>query len=251
VARSSICWNAWSGGPPPRCPPRPADAERETHLARARAAALEELVARLNAAIPDPLYHVTAEYLLDEAHSYSIEFDVFACEICRQMSGDPDYHFNRGAKTIPASLAYLGRPFSLAQVYKMVPRLVSKFAEADLRSVRAGPGSAVIQYYPNRQLAELPEGLRPIFLLMACRHAQGALAQLPRIVAGLPVAQVRETQCQLHGDPCCEWEFTWQEPRRRGLSRLLPWLPADRKEPGEPCQSRPARQPVPCGPLDS
>jgi PAS domain S-box-containing protein len=207
--------------------------ERETYLARARAAALDELVTRLNAAIPDQLYHVTAEYLLDEAHSYSIEFDVFVCEICRQMSGEIDYYFHRGAKTIPASLAYLGRPFSLAQVYKMVPRLVSKFAEADLRSVRTAAGSAVIQYHPNRQLAELPEGLRPIFLSMACRHSQGALAQLPRIVAGLPVAQVRETQCQLHGDPYCEYEFTWQEPRHRGLSRLLPWRPADRQEPGE------------------
>jgi PAS domain S-box-containing protein len=215
-------------------PPETGGAERETHLAGARTAALEELVARLNAAIPDPLYHVTAEYLLDEAHSYSIEFDIFACEICRQMSGDPDYYFHRGAKTIPASLAYLGRPFSLAQVYRMVPRLVSKFAEADLRSAGTGPGSAVIQYYPNRQLAELPGGLRPIFLSMACRHAQGVLAQLPRIVAGLPVAEIRETQCQLWGDPCCEWEFTWQEPRRRGLGRLLPRRPTDRKAPGEP-----------------
>ncbi|MBN1140102.1 MAG: GAF domain-containing protein [Anaerolineae bacterium] len=197
-------------------------AERETHLARARAAALEELVARLNAAIPDPLYHVTGEYLLDEAHSYSTEFDAFACEICRQMSGDPDYHFNRAVKTIPASLAYLGRPFSLAQVYTMLPRLVSKFAEADMRPVRTSPGSAVIQYDASREMAELPEGLRSIYLLSACQHAQGALAQIPRIVAGLPVAEVRETRCQLHGDPYCEWEFTWQEPQRRGLYRLWP-----------------------------
>jgi PAS domain S-box-containing protein len=214
-------------------PPETGGAERETHLARARAVALEELVTRLNAAIPDPLYHVTGDYLLDEAHSYSTEFDAFACEICRQMSGEPDYHFNRGGKTIPASLAYLGRPFSLAQVYKMLPRLVSKFAEADMRPVRAGPGSALIQYTATREMAELPEGLRQIYLFSACRHGQGALAQIPRIVAGLPVAEVRENQCQLHGDPCCEWEFTWQEPRRRGLSRLLPWLPVGRKEPGE------------------
>ena len=214
-------------------PPELGAAERETHLARARAAALEELVACLNAAIPDPLYHVTADYLLDEAHSYSTEFDAFACEICRRLSGDPRYHFNRAVKTIPASLAYLGRPFSLAQVYKMLPRLVSKFAEADMRTVRTGPGSAVIQYYANRELAELPEGLRRIYLFSGCRHGQGALAQIPRIVAGLPVAAVRETRCQLQGDPCCEWEFTWHEPRRRGLSRLLPWLPVDRRGPGQ------------------
>jgi PAS domain S-box-containing protein len=190
-------------------------AERETHLARARAAALEALVARLNAAIPDPLYHVSADYLLDDSHSYSTEFDAFACEICRQMSGDPNYHFNRAARTIPASLAYLGRPFSLAQVYKMLPRLVSKVAEADMRPVSAGPGSAVIQYYANKELAELPEGLRQIYLSSACRHGQGALAQIPRIVYGLPVAEVRETHCQLYGDPCCEWEFIWEAPPPR------------------------------------
>jgi len=210
-------------------PPELGDEEREAHLARAREAALEELVARLNAAIPDPLYHVTGDYLLDEAHSYSTEFDVFACEICRQMSGDPDYHFNRAARTIPASLAYLGRPFSPAQVYKMLPRLVSKIAEADMRPVRTGPGSAVIQYCATRELAELPEGLHRIYLLSGCRHAQGALAQIPRVVFGLPVAEVRETQCQLRGDPCCEWEFTWELVKPRvgvglwvaGLASLL------------------------------
>ncbi|MFX1441722.1 MAG: PAS domain S-box protein, partial [Promethearchaeota archaeon] len=149
----------------------------------------------------------------------------------RQMSGDPDYHFNRAAKTIPPSLAYLGRPFSLAQVYRRLPRLVSKVAEADMRPVRTSPGSAVIQYYASREMAELPEGLRRIYLFSACRHGQGALAQIPRVVAGLPVADVKETRCQLQGDPCCEWEFTWQEPQRRGLRRLLPWLPVGRKEP--------------------
>jgi PAS domain S-box-containing protein len=213
-------------------PPEISGAERDIHLARARAAALEELVARLNAAIPDPLYHISGEYLLDEAHSYSTEFDAFACEICRQMSGDPHYHFNRARKTIPSSLAYLARPFSLSQVYKMLPRLVSKFAEADMRPVRTGPGSAVIQYFASREMAELPEGVRQIYLLSACRHAQGALAQIPRIVSGLPVAAVRETHCQLQGDPCCEWEFTWQEPRRRGLGRLWAWLPANRGDAG-------------------
>ncbi len=190
-------------------------AERETQIAQARAAALDQLVARLNAAIPDPLYHVSAEYLLDDAHSYSTEFDAFACEICRQMSGDPRYHFNRAAKTIPSSLAYLGRPFSLTQVYKMLPRLVSKFAEADMRTERTGPGSAVIQYCAERELAELPEGVRQIYLFSGCQHAQGALAQIPAVVAGLPVAGVKENRCQLQGDACCEWEFIWDVARPR------------------------------------
>jgi PAS domain S-box-containing protein len=206
-------------------------AEREMHLAWARTSALEELVDRLNAAIPDSLYHVTAEYLLDEAHSYSTEFDAFACEICRQISGDRDYHANRAVKTIPASLAYLGRPFSLAQVYKMLPRLVSKIAEAEVRPVRVGPGSAVIQYDATSELAELPKGLHTIYLFSACRHARGSLAQIPHIVAGLPPAEARETKCQLHGDPCCEWEFTWHEPQRRGLKDLLRRRSVDDDEP--------------------
>ena len=214
-------------------PPAISSLERENCRSQARAEALEQLAARLNATIPDPLYHISPEYLLDEAHSYSTEFDAFLCEICRQMSGDPNYHFNRAIKTIPGSLAYLIRPFPLSQVYKMIPSLVSKIAEADMRPMQTRSGSAVIQYYARREMAELPENLRAIYLFSACQHAQGALAQIPRIAAGLPAASIREIRCQLLGDPYCEWEFTWQEPSRRGFSRLLPWLPAGRQAPGQ------------------
>jgi PAS domain S-box-containing protein len=198
------------------------DAECEACVEQARAEALAQLVSRINAVIPDPLYHVSASYLLNDGHSYSIEFDVFLCEICRQMSGDPRYHYNRGGKTIPPSMAYLGRPFSLSQVYNLLPRLASKFSEVDLRTVRARPGSAVVQWHGKEEREQLSEHLWPIRVLSACQHTQGALIQIPRIVAGLPVAGVREMRCMLEGDPYCEWEFTWQEPQHRGLYRLWP-----------------------------
>jgi hypothetical protein len=38
-------------------------------MAQAKAAALEELLKRLNAATPDPRYHVTVDYLMNEGHS--------------------------------------------------------------------------------------------------------------------------------------------------------------------------------------
>ncbi|NTV41946.1 MAG: hypothetical protein HGA63_01470, partial [Syntrophobacteraceae bacterium] len=72
---------------------------------QAKAAALEQLLTRLNAAIPDPRYHVTADYLMNAAHSYSVEFSTFLGQICCELSGDPRFSFNVGARSISPSVA--------------------------------------------------------------------------------------------------------------------------------------------------
>ena len=75
----------------------------------------------------------------------------------------------------------------------------------------------------------MPDNLRTRAIWGTCQGFQGALAQLPATVAGLPRAEVRETRCLLRGDPYCEWEFTWQEAGRRGLYRLWPWATQDKR----------------------
>ena len=116
---------------------------------QAKAAALEVLLARLNAAIPDPTYHVTAQYLMNDRNSYSLEFTVFVGSICRELSGDPQFPFNTGARSVPSSLVLLLRPFSLSQVYRMVSRFSAKLADTDLRVGKVTPTSAVIQSWPS------------------------------------------------------------------------------------------------------
>jgi signal transduction histidine kinase/CheY-like chemotaxis protein/HPt (histidine-containing phosphotransfer) domain-containing protein len=179
-------------------------------VAQAKAAALEQLLTRLNAAIPDPRYHVTADYLMNAHNSYSVEFSTFLEQICEELSGDPRFSFNAGARTIPASLALLVRPFSLSQTYRLVPRLTSKLADTDLRVGAVTGTSAVIQFHIERDLARLPVALHALFTKSACESAQGALASIPIVHSGLPMAKVKELRCRSRGDAYCEWEFSWE-----------------------------------------
>ena len=189
-------------------------------VAQAKVAALEQLLNRLNAAIPDPRYHVSADYLMNEGHSYSVEFSTFLCQICRELSGEPRFHFNAGARRIPASVALLGRPFSLSQVYRMLPRFTAKLADTDIRVGTVTPTSAVIQHHFEKDLARLPEALHPLFTKIACENAQGALASIPCVHSGLPMAKIKELRCRQRGDPYCEWEFTW-EATPSGIGRQV------------------------------
>jgi len=194
--------------------PEGGDRATET-VTQAKAAALEQLLNRLNAAIPDPRYHVTVDYLMNEGNVYSVEFDTFLSHICRELSGDARFHFNRGARSIPPSVALLSRPFSLSQTYRMLPRFTAKLADTDLRVGTVTPTSAVVQWHSEKDLARLPEALRPLFTELACQMAQGALASIPRVHSGLPMAKINELRCKLWGDSYCEWEFTWERAQPR------------------------------------
>jgi hypothetical protein len=97
-----------------RLPAGASAAERQAAIAQAREAALDQLVERLNAAIPDRTAHVTREYLLNPDHSYSHEFNLYANEFAREICGDPDFYYHRGLRSIPASLIPIARPLSLS-----------------------------------------------------------------------------------------------------------------------------------------
>ncbi len=240
-------------------PPAAASAgEREARIAQARADALAQLVARLNAAISDPRYHVTADYLFKEGNSYSVEFDAFLSEICRDISGDTRFHFNRGARSISASVLQLARPLSLRQVYSLLPRFAAKFAATEFRVGRVTANSAVIQWYAAADLARLPPAIHRLFLEYSCQYIQGTFSAIPQVHSGLPPAGVREIRCYLRGDECCEWEFTWQAPARRGLlgtrpaevgmgsPHPYPWPPMERQlGRGEVTSPLPPTYPVP------
>ncbi len=203
-------------------PPELSAAEREAGLAQARAGAMSQLVARLNAAIADPHYHVAADYLMNEGHNYSVELDVFLSEICRDLSGDARFHFNSGARSISAAVLQLARPFSLRQVYGVLPRFAAKFAATEFQVSRVTANSATIQWYATNDLAQLPPALHRLFLDYSCQYIQGAFSSIPQVHSGLPPADIRDLHCQLHGDAYCEWEFTWVKARK--------WTTTERKK---------------------
>jgi PAS domain S-box-containing protein len=182
----------------------PADA-----IGLAKSVTLENLVTRLNLAITDPRYHISANYLMNEGHSYSVEFDVYLSVICQELSGDPRFHFNRGLRGIPTAVALLSRPFSLSQVYRLLPRFAAKVADTDFKVISVSSNNAVIQWNPLKDLARLPTVLHQPFIEYSCQYIQGSLANIPASHSGLPIAEVEEQKCVLHGDPVCEWKFTW------------------------------------------
>jgi signal transduction histidine kinase/CheY-like chemotaxis protein len=176
-----------------------------------------ELVRRVNEAIGDPRYQVTPEYLMNEGNVYSVEFDLFFSEIARQLSGRPfdEFHFDRAANSVPESIAVLVRPFSLRQVYNLLPRFAAKFADTDFRVVQVKKNSAIIQWRCENELKLLSPEHHKVFIHESCLFVQGSLSHIPTVVSGDVPAQVIEHKCQLWGDDCCEYEFVWQSTSLR------------------------------------
>ncbi|MBN1485773.1 MAG: hypothetical protein JXA37_13750 [Chloroflexia bacterium] len=197
--------------------------QHQQRVQQAQDEALEQLVALLNASVPEERYHVSRDYLLNEGNNYSYEFEYTLCHYARAISGDENFFVNRSKTSIPESIAWIGRPFSLQQLYQLVPRLTAKFVDTDIRVIHTTPNSATIQWHGQAQAELVPEPSRPGYMELGCKGYQGAYASIPhKMHPELPPAQVRELSCQLQGDECCTWEFTWQNPVPRTRSWL--WL---------------------------
>jgi signal transduction histidine kinase/DNA-binding response OmpR family regulator len=195
-------------------------AERAQHIQHAQNQALDELIAQINQRVR-PQHHVTRDYLLNTEHYYTNEYNFHINDLARHISGDPDCFFHRGEKSLPAALLNIARPLTLPQVYALIPRFLAKVVEADMRVVRVGPNAAVLQWHPGKQFATLPPDIHRRFAAMSCRGYQGVFHSLPKVHSGLPYARITEHHCYLHGDPYCEWEFTWETPRPRVGLELL------------------------------
>ena len=176
---------------------------------RARAEVLDRLVAMLNAAIDDERYHVTPAYLLNESHNYSYEFRLFVAEYCRLLSGDPDFFFNLGRRSVPNAIIQLSRPIGIRQTFAILPRFTAKYVKTDLRVVRTRPTSGIVRWYAGSQLDLVPPPLHRRYIDYACQAYRGTFAAIPLIGFGQPAARVDQLHCQLDGDEYCEWEFHW------------------------------------------
>jgi signal transduction histidine kinase len=203
-------------------PADPAPSERATREKAVRTRLMARLVERLNGLIPDARYHVTSESLLVDGNNYSRELDVYVDEICREFAGVEYFYFTRGAKIIPPSVAAIFRPFGIRQAYSLIARATEKFVETEVEVVETTARSAVVRWYAASQVGDLREELQERWLLLSCAAYQGTYASIPAVVyPGQPWAEVDELKCQARGDDCCEWRFTWEDPRPRGQRLLL------------------------------
>jgi hypothetical protein len=182
-------------------------------VVNARREAVARLVSRLNDAIGDPAYHVTAESLMVEGNRYSREFELFVNVFCLEISEDPTFYWRRGSVAIPGSVATLFRPLSIRHVFELLPRAVTRFVNADVSVSDLTDTSAVVRWNSERQQDGLPPELRSEWLEMGCPAFCGALSSIPRkLHPHLPPASVETLRCQRQTPGWCEWRFTWRNP---------------------------------------
>lgn len=192
---------------------------------QAGAEAVQELCRRLNERIPDVTYHVTPGFLKKAWNGYSYEFVCYVREFCAQIAGDPGFIFNAAkAKKVSSRYRALGRPFSVAQIYRMYPHFTQECASKDaveVQAVEATDGFAILRLrFTDRAIQQFGPYLKRCAEL-TCSSAKGGLSSIPEKIHDLQPATVRDLACMANGDEWCEWEITWRERGGTGLIQSL------------------------------
>jgi signal transduction histidine kinase/class 3 adenylate cyclase len=194
------------------------------HGAEAGKRAVEALCQLLNARIPDPAYQVSQGFLRNAWNSYSYEFASYLREFCKQLSGDPQFHYNVGkAKHISPLIQTLGRPFSLSQIHKSYPYYAHKYARSlECTVTEVTDRSAVLRLkFPDRVLKQFGPYCKAC-AAQTCESSKGRISMVPVRVHHLPASTVRDRACIVNGDDYCEWEVTWT-PQPTGQTSWLLW----------------------------
>ncbi len=174
--------------------------------------AVQRLCDSLNARIDNPAYHVSDKFLRNTWNSYSYEFACYLKEFCILLSGNPGFQFDVGKyKFISPMLKPLGRPFSVAQIFRMFPHFGEKFTKGsihfEVRSVTNG--MAVLRMKFADHIYEQFGPYRKRCADIVCQASKGGLLAVPQHMYQLGFAGVRDLQCIADGDEYCEWEFRW------------------------------------------
>src|SRR5439155_742435 len=82
------------------------EVDRLAHHAEISRARFDQLLLRLNQAMPDPRYQLSKQTLLNQERFYSYEFLVFLGEYARAICGDPDceWEFSWHAEHVPVAI---------------------------------------------------------------------------------------------------------------------------------------------------
>lgn len=195
----------------------------ETQGPAVGAMAVEELVRRLNARIPDQAYHVTSKFLRNPWTSYSNEFTAYLVDFCIELSADPDFQFKMGrAKLIPPIMQTLMRPFSVKAIYNGATRWIQHYAKNsyDLQGIEVTDGYALLQMTLKERALEQFGPYRRACAEIWCHALKAGVSIVPEKVHHLGPASMIDRKCMVEGDDCCEWEVRWEEPAR--------WYPGKR-----------------------
>jgi len=175
--------------------------------------AVQELCRLLNERLRDPAYHVTPEILRNKWNSYGAEFVAFLREFCVILSEDPGFSFKTGRKHhLSLMIRILALPFTLEQIYGMIPYFSDKYARGSLtETVRVSAPSAIIRRKFKDRTNQQYGPYRKRCAELICQAFKGTLIATPERVHGLQPATVRDRTCIVNGDEWCEWEVTWTD----------------------------------------
>jgi signal transduction histidine kinase len=189
--------------------------------------AVKELVQRLNERVPDSAYRVTAEFLRKPWNSYSAEFGSFSAEFCIAISGDELHQFNMArTKAISPIIVALGRPFSVAQIYKMSAYFAQRYSKDSFftEAIEVSKQAAIIQMRLSERTYRQLDPYRWRCAEHWCNGHKGYFVGVPQMFHGLPGATVTDRHCIAKGDDYCEWEIAWSD--REGAVSPLPGISA-------------------------
>lgn len=184
----------------------------QKHGADAASASLDKLVILLNERIPDPTYHVTVDFLKNPWNSYSYEFVMFLAEFSIQLSEQPDYPFKLGQeKLVPPIVQILGRPFSIVQIFRLMPHFIGKFSKHSFKPevLSVTNGHAVIRFgFSESVVNQFGPYLRGCAERI-CHTSKAGIAQISANMFNQAAATIEDVCCMAEGAPYCEWVFRW------------------------------------------
>jgi signal transduction histidine kinase len=165
---------------------------------------------RLKALWEREQFSLPLEYLHTHSNFVSMRF---AERLTRALAADSDDpEFIRKAMRMTATPDALGFTYHLMKALGTPALCYRKAVEMSHVFNRVGAFSVEVLAEDNMTLSyrsRVPESDRNF-----CIGRQAQFATFPTIW-GLPLAEVRETQCQLDGAPSCRYVMKWHNPRRR------------------------------------
>lgn len=137
----------------------------------------------------------------------SLDFVEEVFETLTSASGDPDFCFTAGLE--------MATPEALGFAYFLL-KAVGRPSLMYKKTIELGPsynrvGHFNVERLLNNAMTLTYRSSRPERTRLLCRARQANFSCFPTIWK-LPLAQVRETQCQVTGADCCRYEFEWQNP---------------------------------------
>lgn len=165
---------------------------------------------RLEALLRREALPLSTDYLRDPANFISLRFLERLAALLSRESGDPS--FMRNAGLFLASPDGLGTVFYILRAFGTPRVCYEKTLEISKAYNLVGDfhvdrleGTELEFRYRSRK----PEATRDI-----CELRMGQFASFPTIW-GLPPAEVREVECQVHGAEACRYQARWTNPASR------------------------------------